>query len=247
MEIFSGLSLFQILFIFFAILAAYITKGITGSGSAIIGTALLSLVIDIRIAVPSIFILDFIANTGLSYKTRGHSDHKPLIPLLVIHIAMIAVGVWLLRTLELGYLRIILAVLIVFAAAYIPFGYRVNIPNLAVIRIITGFLAGIAGGMFGTSGVFIITYVRTMYKDKSAFRAQVSFIYFIESVARLVFMLIFAMFTKTSIVFSALLMPAMAAGLVAGYFLHGHVNEKYFNYIISLFLIFSGIMLIVKG
>lgn len=247
MEVLSSLPVFKIIFIFSAVFAAYLTKGITGSGSAIIGAALLSLVLDIRTVVPAVFVLDLISNGALSYKTRTDSEHRPLIPLLIIHIAMIAAGVWLLRVLDVGYLKKILAVLIVFAAMYIPFGYRVNIPNHAAIRVATGFLAGIAGGMFGTSGVFIITYVRTMYKDKSQFRAQVSFIYLVESIARAVFMVLFAIFTHDALILALMFIPVMGIGLFAGYKLHNYVNEKYFNYIISAFLVFSGIMMIVKG
>ena len=235
-----------LLIVFAIIVLAYTTKGITGSGSAIISVALLSIFIKIPLLVPSIFILDFFANTFLAIKTFKQWDIKKILPLLFVHISMIFVGVFLLKQLSNNVLEYMLAILIVFASIYIPFGYKLNIRNSKRIRIITGFLAGLIGGLFGTSGVFIITYVRTMYKEKSLFRAQVSYIYFIETIARGAFMLYFGLFGKKILVYSLSFAPFMFIGIGLGMFLHNRINEKIFNLIISLFLFISAIILLIK-
>ncbi len=236
-----------LIYIFVSIVFAYTTKGITGSGSAIISTALLSIVIKIPLLVPSVFVLDFLANSLLALKTFKEWDFKKILPLLFFHILMIFIGVFLLSNLSNKILQYILALLIIFAAFYIPLGYKLQVRNSKRIRIITGTLAGLIAGIFGTSGVFIITYVRTMYKQKNRFRAQVSYIYFIESIARLIFMLYFGLFTKQSISYSISFLPFMVLGIGLGFYLHNKIKETFFNYIISGFLFLSAIILIIKN
>lgn len=117
----------------------------------------------------------------------------------------------------------------------------------AYSNIIFGSLGGFVGALFGTGGPFYVIYLKTHQLDKSVFRATVATIFLIDGGARIIGYASNGLYTPQVLILVALLFPVLLAGMYIGHHLHLNIDQKRFNLVISIMLLLSGILLMVKS
>jgi hypothetical protein len=168
------------------LLLAYFVRGISGFGSGLIAVPLLALRFPLPQVVPFMLIADFAASAlvgGLHFK---HVDWPEIRRLLPATLAGVIIGTGLLVSLPpavllgvLGSFILVFAVrgLLVKAGPFTPAS-----PRWAYPAALSG---GAVSGLFGTGGPPYVIYLSHRIRDKSALRATLSGLFFLEGLIRI--------------------------------------------------------------
>ncbi len=237
----------------FSILAAiaflaYLVKGLTGFGPAIVFISLGSMVVSPARVVAISPILDVLAGSILLWRDRGMSVFHYWSRLTVPLLAGVFAGSLGLRFASSAVYNVILGGAIIILGIW--FIVRKNPTLLSEERIIptrpekgavlASLISGITGGLFGISGPPLIWYFGRRY-PKSVFRKIIVPIFFVEALGRSIIYTSMGMIGKPEWLLIACLVPAVPIGLLIGNRWFNRIPQERFEKIIGWILIASGI------
>lgn len=236
-------------FVFAAItlLVAYIIRGATGFGSALIAVPVLALFLPLQFVVPLILVLDFTSSVVLSRHSRDDINWRELFTILPFCVFGIMIGGVLLINLPKEPLLLGLAGFVIF------FGIR-NVFKLGSTERMSrwwacplGLTGGTVGALFGTGGPPCMIYLSRRLPNKAQIRATFSSLFMIDSALRVVVFLSLGLFFQDTMLYAILAsLPIMALGLVLGHKIHQSLSDSQLIQVIGILLLLSGIALIGK-
>lgn len=242
----SGLSVIQLIFITSVISAAYVVRGIAGFGSGLIAIPLLVTNLPIVTVVPLVVMLDYLASASQGLKNREQIRWKEIFPLLPFTIGGVMLALYLLKTLDA---KLLMRSLGVFILIYALYNLLVKPPNRIHGRawaIPAGTMGGLVGTLFGTGGPFYIIYLQLRSLEKSQFRATFAAIFLLDGTYRIGGYLATGLVNISLLQLLALMIPTMGVSIYLGGRIHTTVTQETFKRGISLLLLFSGMVLILK-
>ncbi|HPQ24739.1 MAG TPA: sulfite exporter TauE/SafE family protein [Gammaproteobacteria bacterium] len=229
-----------------AVFFAYLVRGITGFGSALVAVPLLVQLVPLTFVVPFIATLDVIAalvltGNGLRDRSVRWSEVGWLLPGSLLGIV---VGLQLLVNVNPDLLLTALGLFVVF------FGLR-SLLGLQGERIISrrwALLAGAAGGgigaVFSTGGPPYVIYLGHRLRDKAAMRATLSAIFLIDGGFRLIAVLLAGLLWQPHMAWFLLgALPLMGAGLALGNLVHIGLSARQMAMTLGVLLVGSGVSL----
>ena len=241
------LTLPQLLFAFAVIILAYIVRGITGFGSALIAVPLLAFILPLTIIVPLMVLLDFIAAASHGLRHRRAVRWSLILPLLPFTLTGVGGALYLLKSVDVSVLRQALGIFIIGYALYSLFSPRLHkIRHSLLLAMPAGSFGGLIGTLFGTGGPFYVIYLQLQGIDKTSFRATIASIFLIDGGLRLSGFVSAGFYPRDTLmlVFSAL--PVMLGALYIGGHIHTRLRPETFQRGIGLLLIGSGIGLLLN-
>jgi uncharacterized protein len=157
----------------------------------------------------------------------------------------VVIALWLFQKVDLYWLNKALAV---FVMSYAIISLR---PAKGVVKhrywaMPAGFLAGLVGALFGTGGPFYVAYLTLRQLDKTAFKATIVFIFLFDGAIRITGYGASGFYSSKALVVAILALPVLFLGLYIGHHIHLKISKQRFNQIISLILLFSGLVLFLK-
>ncbi len=233
-----------------AVLAlAYFVRGISGFGSGLIAVPLLALRFPLPDVVPFMLIADFGASAligGLSWRQVDWSEIRRLMPVTVLGVIL---GTHLLVSLPAPLLLSILGGFV------LAFGLRSLLlrprpfspasPRWAWPAALGG---GAVSGLFGTGGPPYVIYLSHRIEDKSALRATLSALFFLEGLLRIVTFLFAGLLLGLEVWRNALVAtPLIVAALYLGSHVHARLTHRQMLQGIGLLLLASGASLLAKA
>lgn len=242
----SDLSAAQIIFSVIIIFIAYTVKGLSGFGSGLVAIPFLALIFPLKFIVPALGLLSYIGTIIQSVSLRKHAVWRDILPLLPFSMLGIGVAIWLLVSVDANILAMSLGVFILLYSVYSlssstePTGGR-------RWAIVAGGFGGLVGALFGTGGPFYVLYLKMRGLDKGAFRATIATIFLIDGGARMVGYASTGLYTSKVLTLIIILLPVLLIAMYVGNHLHVKIEQKRFNQIISIMLMISGIILIIKS
>lgn len=241
-------------FVLAAVAAAFfcggLVKGVVGLGLPLTSIALMTTVLDLRLAVP-LLVVPILA-TNIMQAFRG-GRFLALLRRFWAMLVTAAVGVWagtamLYRT-ELSYLLITLGIVV---AAY-------SLINLSALRItvskrsvhvlspVVGFLSGTLAGTTGSIGVPVAIYYQALGMTKDIFVQAVGIQFLITgSILAMALAYEGGLNTETLPVSTLAMVPAFL-GMAAGQWARDRVSEDRFRTWLWVFMVLIGLNLIRKG
>jgi len=177
---------------------AYLIRGISGFGSALVAVPLLAHLFSLQFAVPLVVAMDLVASIALSACgwRQGQIRWVEVRGLIPAALVGIAVGVLSLVNLPPEPLLLGLGLFI------IAFGVR-NVLDLHGDRIVSrwwalpaGFAGGAIGTLFATGGPPFVIYLSHRLRDESELRATFSGLFLIEGCIRLFFLALAGLLLK---------------------------------------------------
>lgn len=228
-------------------LLAGFVQGVTGFGSALVAMPLLSLFIDVKIAVPLCTLNSVVITTFLALRLKKHLDRKKILPLCIAAVPGMIVGVTLLKKVSSESLSIALGVLLV---TYSCYSLLVKIRQRRLHPVwsyMAGFSSGAIGAAFSAGGPPTIIYATLNDWDKDEIKATLSGFFLFNSYLNATAHAVSGLTTVTvltSFLYSA---PFVLVGTVLGSHCYGRIERSLYLKVIFTFLILMGMVMIVTA
>ena len=230
------------------VLLAYVVLAVGGFGSALVSIPLLALVLPVKVVLPVVLIVDFIATftTGLRLRRDVAFDEvKPLIPFTLLGLI---VGVTLLVKLPSRWVLGALGIFILVYALQSLIYHERRRDHSRWWALPSGLSGGLFGGVFGMGGPVYVMYLAGRISDPARLRATLSTVFTINTAARLALFLASGLLLQHEVWVAALcLLPFMALGLFVGHHIDVKLTRIQVARFISLLLLATGGSILFKA
>lgn len=209
---------------------------------------LLSLVWDVKSAVVTTSVLSIISLLPLAIQERRHIRLATTIPMLAGSFVGTPVGLWILEWIDAEALKICVGVVVICASLV---AYRVRQVKATRPRPVPAAAAGVTSGVLGGStsmgGPPAIFYVMGTERNVDFFRGTLISFFLLAGLYRVSGFAIVGRVTMDVARISAITLPAMALGLLAGVWLRPRVREETFRLLVLLILILTSVAVIISA
>ena len=228
----------------FIFLLAGLVQGLTGFGSALVAIPLLSLIIDIKTAVPLCLLNGLIITTYLAIKLRRHLDWQKISPLLIGSLPGVVVGIGLLKEIEGTYIRYAIGVLLIlYSLINLLFSPRPLHPGKGW-GYLAGFFSGAIGSAFSVGGPPAVIYTTLTSWTGKQIKATLTGFFATNCYITVALHAVSGITTLTTIKIFAFTAPMVLIGTFLGSLISGRINRKTYLRLIYFFLIVMGGMMI---
>lgn len=233
--------------IFIIYFTGFFIKGLAGFGDPLITTPALSLFLDNLVITPNNLILSIPSNGYIVWKSWKTFSIKKALPVLAFVLLGVIPGSFLLKYAESRILKMCLGLLVLGIGIEMLTRNRAKpVSHNSVAMAIVSFCSGITAGLYGIN-LFFVAYLERTVKGREAFRGNICFIFFFESVFRAAVYLANGIFTVDILIFSAISLPGMLLGLIAGGRVDHRLSDKSLRYIVILMFMLAGASILVKS
>ena len=230
-----------------AILAlAYLVRGITGFASGLIAVPLLTLLLPLSIVVPLIVLLDYLASLSQGINNRKDIRWRETVSIIPFSLIGVAIAFFFLSQSDTLYLTKALGVFVILFALFTLSGYQPKAKSARGWGVLAGVSGGVIGTLFGTGGPFYATYFKARGLGKAAFRATFATIFLMDGAGRLLGYATAGFFTAEFLTLLLAALPIAGIFLYIGGHVHTKLTESDFDRAISVLLIVSGSVLLIK-
>lgn len=157
-------------------------QGLSGFGSALLAMPLLTIFIDVRIAVPLCILNSFLITSYLSFKLKDYMEIKKILPLIVGSLPGIYLGIVFLKSMDPDLIKILLGLMIVsycfYTLAFRPIPRKVH----RAWAYIAGFGSGFIGSAFSAGGPPTIIYTTLTGWSKNHIKATLTGFFLIGNI-----------------------------------------------------------------
>jgi uncharacterized protein len=246
----SELTTLQFAWIALAIFGAYVVRGMSGFGAGLIAAPLLAYVLPIHVVVPLCGLLVFLLFIFLTIRDRRDVNWEELKLLAPPTLVGVVAGLFLFRLLDNRLLLLLLGSFLVLYATYMLAVNALGLPAFQCSRrwgVPLGFTGAFFDTLFGGGGgTLVVIYMHARGFSRSAFRATVAALWFIEMIARISGYALAGYYTRDVLILFAALLPLTWAGTWVGERLGNRVSQETFSRILAVLLMLSGISLWLK-
>jgi len=242
------------LFSFISVFLGWLIQGFIGFGSGIVSTSLLVLVFELKEVIVSLSITALVGTILLAVSTyKGKWYLKESVAILTLSFIGAFIGSVLLEYLNITLVELVFGIVVLFTGIY-DFLFQkgivkqILIKNKTLFLIFTGIFGGVMSGLIGASGPIHVLYFNQVLKDKEHFKFVVSFIFSILNVERISFYIysenLRSLFNMDIILWG---IPATVLGMYIGHKLSLKLPVKVFKEIVSVAIILTGLVFILKS
>lgn len=229
------------------VLIAYTFRGVTGFGSGLISVPLLALFLPLSFVVPFISIMDISASLLHALHTRKHVAWKIIFRALPFSIAGVAVALFVIKSIDTLILVKGLGVFIILFAIYSLITPTLKKNDSIVWPAFGGFFGGLTGALFGTGSPFYVFYFHLQKIDKTVFRASCASVFLLDGLIRATGFTLSGFYTSTVLINILYALPVMFLSMYAGEHIHTNISQATFQRAVGVFLLFSGMALLLKS
>ncbi|MGD8353212.1 MAG: sulfite exporter TauE/SafE family protein [Pseudomonadota bacterium] len=237
----------EIVFFQLTILTAGFTQGFTGFGSALVMLPLLTLIVEVKTAVPLITLLGIGINLILFLRLGEYIQWKRLRVLFISCIPGILLGVYFLKTVPAGYLQTVIGVVLLLFPSYL---LSKGVPGRELAPVWAfpvGFLSGFLSGSISAGGPPVILYTAMQPWGKIPIKSTLVGFFLITSMAAGSVQIGAGLMTAEVLQLFAAGIPALVIGVLTGSRLFERVESKAYRKALLLLLILLGMFMLVRA
>ena len=210
-------------------LVAGCARGFSGFGGALIFVPVASSVVEPRLAVPLLLIVDLAFTPGLIPNAWRNAD-RPNVGLMAIAASLgIPLGTYLLTHVDGVTIRWAITCIVVALLALLMSGWRYHGRPHASLTLGVGLTSGLFSGAAQVGGPPVVAYWLGGAVAPQTVRANIVLYFAVSSVLSVASYLVAGLITAESIALSMLIGPAFALGLFTGTRLFSRSNEATFR------------------
>lgn len=218
-------------------------EAITGFGCTVLALPFVTSLLGLRTGVLVLTAIAWLLALWIALRNRASIDFRQFGIIAAFVLVGLPVGIVLFRIVDQAAMKKILAAFIVVASslqlakALGKRGMKALPKPVAYALLVAG---GIVHGMFSSGGPFVVLYAASEIPDKGRFRATLCLLWATLNTIILAAKLASGDFGATEGIGIAAMLPFLAAGYVAGEFLHARVNAKAFSITVFSMLLATG-------
>jgi uncharacterized membrane protein YfcA len=226
-------------------LGAGFLQGLTGFGSALVAIPFLSLIIDIKDAVPLCILNGLIITIYLAVQLRRHIDRRKILPLVLGSIPGVFVGATLLQKVDSSVIRIGIGLLLISYSLYNLLARPHSLNPARGWGYMAGFLTGAIGAAFSAGGPPAIVYATLTSWKKEEIKATLSGFFVANGIVTTIVHALTGVSSLTTVAFFGVTAPFVLFGTILGSRVTGKIDHQSYLRIVYCFLVVLGIMMIV--
>ncbi len=228
------------------IFVASFTQGLTGFGFALVSIPLLSLIIDIKIAIPLGAMCGLVVNVYLTFRLRKHLNFSEIKYLIFGAVVGIPIGSYFLKSANPDLLQQFLGIIVLAFVFLSSFNLIKHYQLNDKWGYIFGLFSGLLGGAFNTNGPPILIYLSLKNMDKNKHKATISGFFLVTSIIIVFDHAITGISNSNIFLMFLKLIPFILTGLLLGDMLFLKISTKVYQKMIMIGLFFIGLFLIIK-
>lgn len=231
-----------------AAVIAFFVKGLCGFANTLVFTSIMGFGANNVNISPVELVMGLPANIVLTWKNRKSLDPKVFIPLASLVLVGSIPGALLLKNVNAQYIKIFFGAVIIYVALdllYREYSKKES-KESKVMLLIIGLISGVLCGLFGI-GALLAAYVGRVADSSAAFKANLSAVFIVDNIFRIILYSFMGVITIGTLGQSLVMIPFALLGLWLGVFASKFVDDKKAKKLVVIFLIISGIMLIVNN
>lgn len=227
-------------------------EAVTGFGCSVLAMPFVTALLGIRMGVMVITVLAWILAFYFAVVKFRDIDWKQYGIITAFMLLGLPIGMYLFRRVDSSDLKMVLAIFILAVSAYQLVQLGRNIRTKAPLKakaalpyyllLIAG---GIIHGIFSSGGPLVVLYASRQLQDKGKFRATLCLLWTTLNTIIIATYFIEGSFTTPIAKTTALLVPFVLVGIVAGEKIHNKVNERTFSLIVFGMLFLTAIFMLI--
>lgn len=223
------------------------TQGLTGFGSVLVGLPLLTVLMDVRTAVPLMCLLALCISVILFMQLREHLHWDKVRPLLISSVPGIVFGVYVLKRVPSRFLEFVIGtVLILFSLYRLSSGTLVReIPRRWAW--VFGFLSGVLGGSVGANGPPVIIYTTQQSWGKYSVKSTLIGFFMVSGTGISSVHAVNGLITGQVLTLFAAGLPALVTGVLLGSHLFHRVHTRTYRRGLYFLLVILGVFMVIKA
>ena len=232
-----------------AAFVGYFVKGVAGIGNTLVVTSAMAYTRTNAEITPVELLLCVPTNLAVTWVYRRHIDWKLAIAPLCMVLAGDALGVLLLKNVDVTAMKAVFGVVLILLSVEQLWRELRGKPTRAghpALMLTLGVSAGVLCGMFGV-GALLAAYLSRVTTDDATYKGTMSIIFTIENFFRVIAYSATGLLTAVSLTRAAILLPFMGAGLFLGIRLSNRLNARTMRLIIGAMLLLSGLPLLLTA
>ncbi|GBE03564.1 sulfite exporter TauE/SafE [bacterium BMS3Abin09] len=163
-------------------LIAGFIQGLSGFGSALLAMPLLTIFIDVKVAVPLCILNSLLITSYLSFKLKDYMEMKKILPLIIGSLPGIYLGIVFLKSMESNLIKMLLGIMIILYCIY-SFSSHPGPRKLhRAWAYIAGFGSGFIGTAFSAGGPPSIIYTTLTGWSKDHIKATLTGFYLVGNI-----------------------------------------------------------------
>lgn len=223
---------------------AAFTQSLVGFGLGLISMALLPGIIGLRVASPLMAVVGIVIECITLARFRQDFNLRSVGRLIMASVVGVPFGIFLLRNVDEHLILRLLGAVILGYALYGLFNFR--LPEIQHPRWAYGFgfLAGILSGAYNTSGPPIVIYGSCRHWPPAEFKSNLQGFFLVNSITVIIGHALNHGFTEAVWGGFLIALPALAVGLVTGFWLDRFIDPTLFRKLVLVVLALLGLRLI---
>lgn len=241
---------------------ASVLQAAVGFGFAIVGTPLLLLVFDSRDVIQMSIFLSLATTIPLLPKIIKELDCLLLKRLFIASVFGAPIGLLFFAYVSLDMLKITVGIVVTAIALFLLVNWlkirdsnqgsdqelqQNNSPSSKTQAEITGFLAGTLTTSVGMPGIPLSIYFSVNNTKKEIVRGTTLAFFIGVYIVSIILQLLTVKISANTIITTLKLLPILIVGVLVGNLLHYRINQRTFQLIINLVLIYTGLHMILKS
>ena len=230
--------------LFLVALAAAFTQSLTGFGSALVSMAVLPGLIGIRTAAPLVTLITVTIDVALLARYRQALNLRAIWRLVTALVLGVPLGILVLRRVEERFVLAILGVVIAGYALYALLSPRLPRLEHPAWAYGFGFLAGVLGGAYNTSGPPVVIFGNCQRWPPSEFKGNLQGFFLVNDLLVIAGHALSRNLTALVLRDYLIVLPALIVGLFVGGLLDRRLDPGLFRKIVLVLLVVMGLRLL---
>jgi len=223
-------------------------QSLTGFGSALVAVPLLSLYLDAKLAVVISTLLSTVVSAPLLFEVRRQVRPAKVIPLAIGGVLGVPVGILILREVDAGALKVMVAVVVITACALLFLAPRLTLGGRnAVSALVIGALSGLLRASTSMAGPPVVLYTLSHEQEIEEFRSTVLGAFLFTGLLTVPGLIVADLISRDALVATAVAIPGLVLGLLVGTRLRSRVQPKLFRTLVLAVLVVTSIGVIVSA
>lgn len=233
--------------VFAVVLFAAFTQSLAGFGSGLVTMAFLPAVIGIRAASPLVALFAGTLESILFLRYRDALNFQAVWRLFATAMVGIPLGILGARLINERIVFTVLGLVLIAYPLYTLFTPKLPMVREGKITFGVGLVAGLLGGAYNTSGPPVIIYANSRGWSPQEFKANLQSFFLLNDAATITSHLLSGNVTAFVWQNYLLILPALAVGILAGFFLERFLNPQLFRRLVLVLLIVLGLRMVLAS